>query len=167
MGSYITEALSKHHQSKHFSCGDAYLDNYIQAQAIQDVVKKLSACYVYCNEVKDIQAYYTLSSASIDKHTMPLDIKRDITRKNHTRLPVILLGRLAIDQSYINLKPSLLIDALKRSVDVAQMIGSIAVVVNPFDKAAIIFYAQYGFILLPDSGKMFMPMQLIEDLFND
>ena len=53
----------------------------------------------------------------------------------------------------------LLIDALKRSLSVAdESIGSIGVVVDPLDEGAVLFYKKFGFILLPDSGKMFLPM---------
>jgi len=59
----------------------------------------------------------------------------------------------------------LLMDALKRSCDVARQIGSMAVVVDPLDKEAERFYQKYGFILLPDSGKMFLTMDSISQLF--
>ncbi|MDR3693492.1 hypothetical protein [Mucilaginibacter sp.] len=36
--------------------------------------------------------------------------------------------------------------------------GSIRVVVDPLDEDALAFYKKFGFILLPDSGKMYLPM---------
>ena len=36
--------------------------------------------------------------------------------------------------------------------------GFIEVVVDPLDENAAAFYKKFGFILLPDSGKMFLPM---------
>jgi len=44
---------------------------------------------------------------------------------------------------------------------------SLAVVVDPVDKSAVRFYRQYGFILLPDSGKMFLPMKTVSLLFKE
>jgi hypothetical protein len=44
--------------------------------------------------------------------------------------------------------------------------GSFAVVVDPLDEEAEGFYTKYGFIQLPDSGKMFLPMKTIEVLFT-
>jgi hypothetical protein len=41
-----------------------------------------------------------------------------------------------------------------------------AVVVDPISQHAIDFYTKYGFIMLPDSGKMFIPMKTIEKLFK-
>ena len=55
---------------------------------------------------------------------------------------------------------------MKRSFDIScKSIGSMAVVVDPLDDEAISFYEKYGFILLPDSGKMFISMKTIKKLF--
>ena len=48
---------------------------------------------------------------------------------------------------------------------IGELIGSIAVVVDPINKIAISFYKKYGFINLPDSKRMFLPMQTIKQLF--
>lgn len=40
-----------------------------------------------------------------------------------------------------------------------------AVVVEPINENAIKFYSKYGFMLLPDSGKMFLSMKAISQLF--
>lgn len=60
----------------------------------------------------------------------------------------------------------ILIDALKRSYEIAKTIGSVAVVVDPIDQDAEGFYTKYGFIKLPDSRKMFLPMKTINQLFE-
>ena len=82
-------------------------------------------------------------------------------------LPVTLLGRLAIDEKFQGQKLGrlLLIDALKRSLDTSKSVASLAVIVDPLDQEASDFYFKYGFILLPDSGRMFLPMATIEQLF--
>jgi len=55
---------------------------------------------------------------------------------------------------------------LKRSYDASLKIGSFAVVVDPIDHYAEFFYYKFGFIKLPDSGKMFLPMNTIAQLFE-
>ena len=57
-------------------------------------------------------------------------------------------------------------DALHRSYTASEIIGSFAVVVDPLDEEAENFYAKYGFIKLPDSGKMLIAMQTIVKLFR-
>ncbi|MDP4128819.1 MAG: hypothetical protein Q8918_06095 [Bacteroidota bacterium] len=82
-------------------------------------------------------------------------------------LPATLPGRLAIGMSSKGkgLGNDLLIEALKRSYETSETIGSIAVIVDPLDEDAEEFYLKYWFIKLPDSGKMFLPMTTISALF--
>jgi len=88
--------------------------------------------------------------------------------KSYTNLPVTLLGRLAKDKKYAGERfgETLLLDALKRCYDTAATIGSMAVVVDPIDEESKKFYLKYGFILLPDSHKMFLTMKTIGYLFE-
>lgn len=51
----------------------------------------------------------------------------------------------------------ILMDALKRSYFTSKQVGSMAVIIDPLDEEAVKFYRKYDFILLPDSGKMFLP----------
>jgi hypothetical protein len=73
------------------------------------------------------------------------------------------MGRLAVDTRFqgIGLGKLLLIDALFRSYEISKSIGSFAVVVDPLNEEAERFYPKYGFILLPDSCKMFLPMKTV------
>lgn len=160
--------LHSSHSKKDFTCGKELLNNYIQKQAIQDVKRKLSVCFVLVGQDKIVKGYYTLSSTGIPKEIIPVDLSKKLP-KSYTNLPATLLGRLAVDKSVSGqgLGELLLIDALKRSYNVSKSeIGSMAVVVDPIDEQAVKFYEKYGFILLPDSGKMFLAMKTISALFN-
>ena len=59
-----------------------------------------------------------------------------------------------------------MVDALKRSFESSNSIGAFAVIVDPLDVDAERFYEKYGFVKLPDSGKMFLPMKTIRSLFG-
>lgn len=89
--------------------------------------------------------------------------------KSYSSIPATLLGRLAVDIKYQGqgIGTILLIDTLKKSNELTQLIGYFAVVVDPLNKKAEAFYAKYGFILLPDSKKMFLAMKTISQLFDD
>jgi ribosomal protein S18 acetylase RimI-like enzyme len=79
-------------------------------------------------------------------------------------MPVTLLGRLVIDKIHMGkgFGESLLVDALKRAFFAStDSVASMAVVVDPIDQNAINFYKKYNFIVLPDSGKMFLKMDTI------
>ncbi len=164
---YITSPLSSYHKKKKFSCGKDILDKYLHKQANQDIKRKISICFVLSDEDNNIKGYYTLSNDSIPQEQLPEKIKKKMP-KSYVNLPTTLLGRLAVDVNYRRqgIGELLLLDALKRSFDISsESIGSMAVVVDPLDDEAISFYRRYGFILLPDSGKMFIPMKTIKELF--
>lgn len=164
--SYATVLLSLNHEKAKFSCGKGMLDNYIHNQAKQDVKSKVSACFIYSEDEKEVKGYYTLSNGSIPNSQLPDSFKKKLPR--YQDLPVTLLGRLAVDSKFKGKKIGklLLLDALKRSYDTSSSIGSLAVVVDPIDQEAADFYTKYGFILLPDSNRMFLPMLTIEQLFT-
>lgn len=164
---FLTELLSPKHSKETFECGQALLTQYLRKQAKQDVKRKLTACFVICNEQNEVKGYYTLSNAGIDREVIPEEISRKLP-PSYESLPVTLLGRLARDLRYNGerLGELLLIDALKRSYEASKSVGSIAVIVDPIDDAAHKFYLKYGFIDLPDSGKMFLSMKTIGELFS-
>lgn len=164
---YVSTLLSSTHNKKKFTCGKPSLDNYLHKQASQDIKRKISACFVIINDNNSVTGYYTLSNDNISQDHLPEEIKKKLP-KSYANLPTTLLGRLAVDINYQGqgLGELLLVDALKRSFDISSTsIGSMAVVVDPLDNAAISFYQKFGFILLPDSGKMFISMKTIKELF--
>jgi len=161
----IAPLLSSHNK-KDFRCSKEILDNYLHKQAKQDVKKKLSVCFVLIDPKKKVKGYYSLSNTGISRDLIPVKLSNKLP-KSCTVLPATLLGRLAIDESISGkgFGEILLMNALKRSYEVSKSeIGSMAVIVEPIDEKAIKFYERYGFILLPDSGKMFLTMKTISDL---
>jgi len=161
-------ALHSSHKKKNFYCGKELLDNYLHKRASQDIKRKLSVCFVLIDQDRIIKGYYTLSNEGISKESLPTDLSKKLP-KSYMDLPATLLGRLAVDKSVTGqgLGELLLMDALKRSFDVSKSnIGSMAVIVDPIDEEAVRFYKKYGFILLPDSGKMFLVMKTISELFD-
>ena len=161
------QLLNKSHVRTGFECGKALLDNYIITQASQDVKRDLSACYVMTEEGdKEVVGYYTLSSNSIERTTFPANMIARLP-PSYGDLPTILMGRLAVDNKIKGqrLGEYLLINALNKCVEVSQTIGALAVVVDPIDERAEEFYSGYGFIYLPGSKKMFIPIKTIEETF--
>jgi predicted GNAT family N-acyltransferase len=166
---YLTKLLNASHEKAKFSCGKEMLDNYIQKQAGQDIKSKVSTCFVLSDDGKLIKGYYTLSGGSIPHSQVSADTSKKLKLPRYKDLPVILLGRLAIDTRFMGqgLGSALLIDALKRCYDASsQAVAAMAVVVDPLDEQAKQFYSKYGFISLPDSERMFLPMKTIEQLFK-
>jgi GNAT superfamily N-acetyltransferase len=165
---YLTNLLNASHEKAKFSCGKQMLDDYIHKQAGQDIKSKVSTCFILSDDGKSIKGYYTLSGGSIPHSQVPPDISKKLKLPRYKDLPVILLGRLAIDTRFMGqgFGADLLIDALKRCCDTSSnAVAAMAVVVDPLDEEAERFYLKYGFIGLPDSKRMFLPMKTIEQLF--
>lgn len=164
----MIELLDKKHNREDFDCGKELLNNYLKNQAGQDVKRKLSACFVLSeSETNTIKGYYTLSNNSISIHSFSEQIQKKLP-KSYTSIPTTLLGRLAIDKKYqgAGIGKILLIDALKRSYEISQKMGSFAVVVDPIDEEAERFYEKYDFIKLFDSQKMFIATKTLQQLFE-
>lgn len=150
----------------HFDCGKKSLNNYIQRNATKDVKNGTCTCFVIKNDNDEVLGYYTLSTESIPIEDAPLEFQKKIKYKY---LPVILLGRLAVDKNHFGkgFGKLLLVNSLKKSLDVAMNhIGAVAVIVDPIDEEAKEYYLKYGFIELPNSGRMFMSMKLISNAFS-
>jgi len=165
----LTEYLTVLHNKKEFSSGKILLDNYLKRQASQDIKRKSSACFVLPDtKLNLIKGYYTLSNNIIPSELIPDNFKIRLPG-SYSSIPATLLGRLAVDYRYQErgIGKLLLIDALKRSFIISKSIGSFAVVVDPLDEEAEGFYYKYGFIKLPDSGKMFLLMKVINQLFEE
>lgn len=164
---YVTVLFEKSQLRKNFNCNKPSLDNYLRTQVSQDIKKRLAVCFVYLDkDQKSIIGYYTLSNGSIPYSDVPENLRKKYP-KSYDYIPVTLLGRLAIDQKFKGqgLGSLILIDALKRSLEVSESeLVSVAVIVDPLDEEAKNFYNHFGFIKIPDSGKMFIDMNTIEKL---
>jgi predicted GNAT family N-acyltransferase len=85
-------------------------------------------------------------------------------------LPATLLGRLAVDnnQKGKRLGELLLIDALRKSLEAATQVASLAVIVEALDESALSFYTKYGFQSFKQEPiKLYLPMKFVEELCQD
>ena len=165
---YKVEILGKAHEKKNFKCGNDLLDNYFYFQASQDIKRRLSACFVLIElNTSIIRGYYTLSNNSIAIESVPEKWRKKLPT-SYQSIPTTLLGRLAVDKNFQGqgIGKLLLIDALRRAYTISKEVGSFAVVVDPIDLETKNFYLKYGFIELPDSGKLFISIQTLKSLFE-
>jgi predicted GNAT family N-acyltransferase len=89
----------------------------------------------------------------------------ETAREHVPRYPLVsatLIGRLAVakDRQGQHLGAVLLADALQRAFESASTIGSSMVIVDAVDEPAAGFYAAHGFVRLPDSPRLVLPMRL-------
>jgi predicted GNAT family N-acyltransferase len=155
--------LNDAHDRSGFICGVESLDRYLKTQAGQDVRRKANAVFVLSREVElgRVLGYYTLCAMAISQGDVP-----EAARKHVPRYPLVsctLIGRLAVpkDQQGQRLGSILLADALQRAFESADTVGSSMVIVDALDEAAVGFYAAHGFVRLPDSLRLVMPMRQV------
>ena len=151
--------LGEEHDRGGFTCGVESLDRYLKTQAGQDVRRKANAVFVL-SEVSHVTGYYTLCAMAISQGEVP-----EAARKYVPRYPLVsatLIRRLAVakERQGQRLGAVLLADALRRAFDSAGTVGSSMVVVDALDEAAAGFYAAHGFVRLPDSLRLVLPMRM-------
>jgi len=157
--------LGKKHDRAAFSCGVEALDKYLRVQAGQDQRKGLARVFVAeAQERGTVAGFYTLSTISVDVGALPAELSERIP---YSDVPAALIGRLAVDRRYQGqrLGEHLLIDALKRIVDISQTMAILAVVVDA-KEGAVSFYRKYGFIPFPNRpDRLFLPVATARKLF--
>lgn len=161
------EPIGRKHDRAAFSCGVEALDNYLRHQAQQDLKKRAAVPFVLTNDGKTVAGYYTLSQFAVESGAVPEAVARKLPK--YPMVSATLLGRLAVSSEYRGqrLGEMLLMDALKRSVDLSKQVASAAVVVDAKDDAALRFYRKYGFLDLPGiERRLFLPMGTIDQLFK-
>ena len=162
---YSISLLNSTHKKENFRCERDSLDDYIKKQAKQDVKRLISVCYVLADDENVVKGYFTLSAAAVPREDLP-DTLLSKLPKGYADFPATLLGRLALDNTVKGQKlgSALLYAALKKALINADVIASLAVIVDPLDEDARNFYTKFEFITLPGSGRMFLPMATIRKL---
>lgn len=164
----LIETLNKAHDRESFSCGNEALDRYLKMQARQDMQRNLAQVFVLLDEdQKTIKGYYSLSSGSLTLSELPNELQRKLPR--YPKIPITLLGRLAVDSRFQGQKIGalLLIDALAKALRQSQEIASMAVVVDAIDESAVAFYQKFHFLSLPETPHtLFLEMAAIKKLFG-
>ncbi|MDB5361173.1 MAG: hypothetical protein JWO51_2470 [Rhodospirillales bacterium] len=149
------------HERNGFTCGAESLDRYLKTQAGQDVRRKANAVFVLSREAapERVLGYYTLCAMAVSHGEVPEAAKKHVPR--YPLVSCTLIGRLAVvkDQQGQRLGSILLADALQRAFESASTVGSSMVIVDALDEAAASFYTAHGFVRLPDSLRLVMPMR--------
>src|SRR5712691_3009314 len=140
------EPLSSGHAVDGFECGEESLDDWLKKRALKNQASGASRCFVVCDR-NTVIGFYSLSAGGIHHEAAPKPMRRNMPDP----LPVLLLGRLAIDRRRHNqgLGRALLRDAMLRAVHVASEAGVFAVLVHALSEQAKRFYLSRGFVGSP------------------
>lgn len=134
--------LASHHELDEFCSGVEPLDDWLKRHARHNETEGGSRTYVLCSE-RRVVGFYSLAASSVLSGAATGRVRRNMPNP----VPVVLLGRLAIDQNWQGrgLGGDLLRDAVLRVFAAGASIGVRAILVHAISMEAKGFYEKRGF----------------------
>ncbi len=124
-----------------FTSGHPSLDDWLQQRAEANDAKGFSKVFVLARG-SEVVGYYSLSACVLERRQAP----RQLRHAAPDPLPAILLGRLAVAQTWHGrgVGRSLLADAIRRCLAASTMVAARLLITHPIDTAAARFYTRHG-----------------------
>jgi GNAT superfamily N-acetyltransferase len=140
--------LAPTHDPTSFDCGSEPLNRFLRLHALQSQRAGISQTYVAATGA-EIAGYHTLVVGHVAHDEAPERLIKGVPRHP---VPVIILARLAVDRPWQGkrLGAALVVDAMRRVLQAADIAGVRAMVVHAKDEAAQRFYEHLGFEKFPD-----------------
>ena len=147
------EPLTAQHDVTSFQSGVETLDLWLKQRALKNQISGASRTFVACDGNR-IVAYYALASGAVAVEAASSRLKRNMPDP----IPVVVLGRLAVDQALQNkgLGRALVQDAGRRVLQAASTIGIRGMLVHALSDEAKAFYERVGFNPSPLDPMMLM-----------
>lgn len=140
--------LTEQHVLEPFDCGNEVLDDWLRRRAMKNQHLNASRTFVICLEgTMRVVGYYSIATGSVSH----VDLGRSLRQNMPDPIPVVLLGRLAVDvctQGH-NYGKWLLNDAVVRVSSLADQVGIKAIMVHAINEQAKAFYEYFGFLQSP------------------
>jgi GNAT superfamily N-acetyltransferase len=154
------EKLNRTHAVEQFTCGQPDLDRFLVRHALQAQQSNSSRTYVAAED-GEVVGFYTIVAGEVRHADAPTRVVKGMPRHP---IPLLVLARLAVhsNRQGRGLGAGLLLDALERTLQVADVIGVRALAVHAKDDRAAAFYQHFGFAPSPtDPRHLFM---IIKDI---
>lgn len=153
------DVLHETHDLTLFKCGITNLDNWLRQRALRNQLSGASVTYVVSDTQKRVVAFYSLSSGTLGTAEAPGWLRRNMPNP----IPMVLLGRLAIDQAYQSrgLGTALLQDAVLRAQAASRILGVRGLLVHALSEDAKRFYVRNGFVeIMPGAMTLVLSLAL-------
>jgi GNAT superfamily N-acetyltransferase len=157
------EKLNRDHAVDAFDCGREALNRFLIRYALQNQQAGASQTYVALAD-EEVLGYYTLVVGQIEYNDAPERLTKGLA---HHPVPIMLLARLAIaiSQQGKGLGAGLLKDAMRRTLQAADIAGIRAFMVHAKDDEAKAFYEHFDFVSSPsDPYHLFLLLKDIRAL---
>lgn len=156
----IIAKLGPQHDPIAFDCGNEPLNRFLKLHALSGQRAGISQTYVVEHR-SVIVGYHTLVVGEVRHEEAPDRLAKGLPRYP---VPVIVLARLAVDRSWQGrrLGGALVVDAMRRILQAADIAGVRAMVVHAKDEAAMRFYEHLGFVAFP--GRPLTLFRLVKDI---
>jgi GNAT superfamily N-acetyltransferase len=136
------ELLTDCHEIEAFASGVESLDTWLKRRALKNQITGASRTFVACDG-RGVIAYYALASSVV----AVVEASGRFRRNMPDPIPVVVLGRLAVDQSFQGkgVGRALVRDAGYRIIQAAEVIGIRGLIVQAISAEAKAFYEHIGF----------------------
>lgn len=139
--------LHRSHALDRFDCGVPSLNNFLKQYALTN--QSAGGAQTYVAAIGDaVVGYYSLAAGEMAHEAAPPRVAKGMARHP---IPVMLLARLATDITWRGrgLGAALLADAMRRTLQAADIAGIRALVVHAKDEEARRFYEHFDFDVSP------------------
>jgi len=140
---WVIGKLDRSHIVETFDCGHQDLNRYLCRFALSNQVAGSAQTYVATSGDR-VVGYYSLAVGAVTHAEAPVRVAKGLARHP---IPVMLLARLAVDQSAKGqgLGAALLHDALARTLQAADIAGIRAILVHAKNDESRRFYEHFDF----------------------
>lgn len=138
------DKLARHHAVDAFDCGEAALNRFLWRFALVSQLASTAQTYVGLADDAVI-GFYTLVVGEVAFEDAPERLTKGAARHP---VPLMILARLAVHRDWQGkgLGAGLLKDAMRRTVQAADIAGIRALAVHAKDDAARAFYRRFDFV---------------------
>lgn len=152
------ELITAEHEIDEFNCGITSLNEWLQKRALENQDKH-SVTRVVCNDNRVI-AYYSLVYGSVNRNEMSRKIKTNAPE----RIPVMILGRLAVDLLWQGkrIAKHLLKEAMLKMLEASRIAAIRGLLVHAIDENAQKFYKHFGFVESKVELTLLLPLENIK-----
>ena len=147
MTAFAIEKLARRHPVETFDCGQAVLNRFLARFALAGQQANASQTYLGLADA-EIVGFYTLVVSEVAYADAPERLTKGLARHP---VPLMLLARLGVSVAWQSrgVGAGLLKDAMRRTVQAAEIVGIRALAAHAKDDAARAFYERFGFVASP------------------